>query len=77
MVANSMKSFTPALAIDGSEDGLISYFKKRRNGKQGEIFNDDKLRKNPSEVSPEDMVDAAPVFNVIDIDGKLEIVLFH
>ena len=27
MVANSMKSFTPALAIDGSEDGLISCFK--------------------------------------------------
>lgn len=42
-----------------------------------QIFNNDELRKNPFEVSPEDMVDAAPVFNVIDIDGKLEIVLFH
>ena len=31
-----------------------------------QLFNDDELHKDLFEISPEDMVDATPVFNVID-----------
>ena len=34
------------------------------------FFNDDELHKDPFNISSEDMVDAAPVFNVIDIDEE-------
>ena len=31
------------------------------------LFNDDELHKDPFEIFPEDVVGAAPVFNVIDL----------
>ena len=37
------------------------------------LFNDDELHKNTLEISPEGMVDAAPVFNIIDIDKDEDI----
>ena len=31
-----------------------------------QLFTDNKLHKDPFEISPEDVVDAAPLFNIID-----------
>ena len=44
-----------------------------RIGKPDAAFNDDELHKGPFDISSEGMVDAAPVFSVIDIDEDQDI----
>ena len=67
-VANSMKSC--ALAVDGTEDGWFPALKKEKYVKQEERYlkfkYDNKLKKDSFDISPENMVDAAPLFNIID-----------
>ena len=69
-----MKSYALALAVDGTGDGLISCFKEGKKLKQEErywkvkcdcslIINFTKIL---LKISPEDMVDTAPLFNIID-----------
>ena len=40
---------------------------------QKRLFNGDELHKDPFEISAEDMVDAAPVFNVINVNEVVDI----
>ena len=73
-VANSMKSCALAFTVDGIEDGLISCFKEGKKCEAGRVlleslmwlFTDKKLHKDPFKIYPEDMVDAVPLFNIID-----------
>ena len=75
-IANSMKSCGLALAIDGSNDGLISCFKKGKKCEsakamlenQLKFFNDSTLQDHPFVISDQDIVEAAPIFNIIDED---------
>ena len=75
-VAKSMKSCGLALAVDGTEDDLISCFKVGKKCAEGRALlqtqmlnlNDGNLRQNPFEISGEDMAAAAPSFNIIEED---------
>ena len=75
-IANSMKSFDLALAIDDSDDGLISCFKKEKKCEPGKamlenqlkIFNDITLQDDPFVISGQDIVEAVPIFHIIDED---------
>ena len=70
----SMKSCGLALAIDGTQDDLISCFKEGKKCAAGKDLlktqtlnlNDKNLHENSFEISEEDMVAAAPSFNVIE-----------
>ena len=79
-----MKSCAIALAVDGTEDELISCFKEGKNVKQQEhywneskmrLFTDNKLHKDRFQISPEDTVDATPL-NIIneEDDDDIDIV---
>ena len=75
-VAKSMKSCGLALAVDGTEDDLISCFKEDKKCAEGRALlqtqmlklNDGNLHENPFEISGEDMAAAAPSFNIIEED---------
>ena len=75
-VAKSMKSCGLALAVDGTEDDLISCFKENKKCAEGRALlqtqmlnlNDGNLHENPFEISGEDMAAAAPSFNIIEED---------
>ena len=75
-VAKSMKSCGLALAVDGTEDDLISCFKEGKKCAEGRALlqtqmlnlNDGNLHENPIEISGEDMAAAAPSFNIIEED---------
>ena len=62
-----LQSSVPPLAIDGSKDECFPALKKGKNAKHAEF------QKDPFEISPYDMVDAAPAFNVINIDEDEDI----
>ena len=57
-----------------TKDGLISCFKEGEKYEAGKalwesqmcLLSDNKLHKDPFAISPEDMVDTAPLFNIID-----------
>ena len=69
-VAKSMKSCGLALAVDGTEDDLISCLKEGKKCAKGRALlqtqmlnlNDGNLQENPFEISGEDMAAAAPSF---------------
>ena len=69
-VAKSMKSCGLALAVDGTEDDLISCFKEGKKCAEGRALlqtqmlnlNDRNLHENPIEISGKDMAAAAPSF---------------
>ena len=73
-LTKSMKSCDLALAIDGTQDDLISCFKEGEKQVAGKDLlktqmlnlNDKNLHENPFEILEEDMVAAAPSFNVIE-----------
>ena len=75
-VAKSMKLCGLALAVDGTEDDLISCFKEGKKCAEGRALlqtqmlnlNDGNLHENPFEISGEDMAAAAPSFNIIEED---------
>ena len=75
-VPQSMKSCGLALAVDGTEDDLISCFKEGKKCAEGRALlqtqmlnlNDGNLDENPFEISGEDMAAAAPSFNIIEDD---------
>ena len=75
-VAKSMKSCGPALAVDGTEDDLISCSKEGKKCIDGRALlqtqmlnlNDGNLHENPFEISGEDMAAAAPSFSIIEED---------
>ena len=77
-VAKSMKSCGLGLAVDGTEDDLISCFKEGKKCAQGRALlqtqmlnlNDGNLHENPFEISGEDMAATAPSFNIIEEDGN-------
>ena len=80
-LAKSMKSVGVALAIDGTQDDLISRFKKGKKCAAGKALltqmlnlNDKNLHENPFEISEEDMATAAPC-NVIEEDEDDDIEL--
>ena len=73
-----------SLAVDGTEDDLISCFKEGKKCAGGralfqaqmENLNDGSLHKNPFDIVDEDVIAAAPAFNVIeenDVDDDLDI----
>ena len=76
IVAKSMKLCGLALAVDGTEDDLISCFKEGKRFAEGRALlqtqmlnlNDGNLHKNPFEISGEDMAAVAPSFNIIEED---------
>ena len=77
-----MKSCGLALAIDGTQDDLISCFKKGKKCAPGKALltqmpnlNDKNLHENPFEILEEDMVAAAPSFNVTEEDKDDDIEL--
>ena len=73
-VAKSLKSCGLALAVDGTEDDLISCFKEGKKCAEGRALlqtqmlnlHDGSLHENPFETSGEDMAAAAPSFNIIE-----------
>ena len=75
-LAKSIKLCSLALAIDGTQDDLISCFKEGKKRVAGKAllktqipnFNHKNLHKNPFEISEEDTAAAAPSFNVIEED---------
>ena len=80
-LAKSIKSGGVALAIDGTQDDLISRFKKGKKCAAGKALltqmlnlNDKNLHENPFEISEEDMATAAPC-NVIEEDEDDDIEL--
>ena len=81
---NSKNLINAPLAVDGTEDDLISCFregKKCSGGRallqaQMENLNDGSLHENPFDIVDEDVIAAAPAFNVIeedDVDDDLDI----
>ena len=83
-VAKSMKACGLSLAVDGTADDLISCFKKGKKCEGGrallqaqmENLNDGSLHENPFDIVNEDVIAAAPAFNVIeedDVDDDLDI----
>ena len=81
---NSKNLINAPLAVDGTEDDLISCFregKKCAGGRallqaQMENLNDGSLHENPFDIVDEDVIAAAPAFNVIeedDVDDDLDI----
>ena len=84
MVAKSMKACGLSLAVDGTEDDLILYFKEGKKCAGGrallqaqmENLNDRSLHENPFDIVDEDVIAAAPAFNIIeedDVDDDLDI----
>ena len=83
-VAKPMKACGLSLAVDGTEDDLISCFKEGKKCAGGRAFlqaqmenlNDGSLHENPFDIVDEDVIAAAPAFNVIeedDVDDDLDI----
>ena len=81
---NSKNLINAPLAVDGTEDDLISCFregKKCAGGRallqaQMENLNDGSLHENPFDIVDEDVIAAAAAFNVIeedDVDDDLDI----
>ena len=78
-----MKSCGLALAIDGTQDDLISCFKEGKKCAAGKALlktqmlhlNDKNLHKNSFKILEEDMVAAAPSFNIIEEDEDHDIEL--
>ena len=78
-----MKSCGLALAIDGTQDDLVLCYKKGKKCAAGKALlktqmlnlNNKNLHKNPFKISEEDMVAAAPSFNVIEEDQDDDIEL--
>ena len=81
--AKSMKSCDLALAIDGTQDDLISCFQEGKKcvarkallKTQMLNLNDKNLHENPFEILEEDMAAASPSFNVIEEDEDDDIEL--
>ena len=81
--AKSMKSCGLALAIDGTQDDLISCFQEGKKcvarkallKTQMLNLNDKNLHENPFEILEEDMAAASPSFNVIEEDEDDDIEL--
>ena len=83
-----MKSCGLALAVDGTEDDLISCFKEDKKCAEGRALlqtqmlnlNNGNLHENPFEISGEDMAAATPFFNIIeeadDDDDYIDLELF-
>ena len=75
-VAKSVKSCGLALAVDGTEDDLISCFKEGNKCAEGRALlqtqmlnlNDGILHESPFEILGEDMAIAAPSFNIKEED---------
>ena len=73
-MGNSIKSC--ALAIDGTQDELTSWFKECKKSAAGKALlkmemlnlNEKNLHENTFEISEKDMAAAAPSFNVIEQD---------
>ena len=82
-LAKSMKSCGLALAIDGTQDDLISCFKEGKKCAAEKALlktqmlnlNYKNLHENPFKISEEDMAIAAPFFNVIEEDQDDDIEL--
>ena len=82
-LAKSMKSCGVVLAIDGTQDDLISCFKEGKKCAAGKALfkkqmlnlNHKNLHENPFEILEEDMAAAAPSFNVIEEDQDDDIEL--
>ena len=82
-LAKSMKLCGLALAIDDTQDDLISCFKEGKKCAAGKALlktqmlnlNDNNLHENPFEISEEDMAAAAPSFNVMEEDEDDDIEL--
>ena len=83
-VANSMKACDLSLAVDGTENDLISCFKEGKKCAGGralleaqmENLNDGSLHENPFDLVDKDVIAAAPAFNIIeedDVDDDLYI----
>ena len=83
-VSSSMKSCALGLAIDGSEDNLISCFKEGKKCEEGGprlqnqmlLEQDKEIEKDPFTISEEDITEAAPFFNIIeedDVEGDIDI----
>ena len=81
---NSKNLINAPLAVDGTEDDLISCFKEGKKCAGGrallqaqmENLNDGSLHENPFDIVDEDVIAAAPAFNVIeedDVDDDLDI----
>ena len=81
---NSKKLINAPLAVDGTEDDLISCFKEGKKCAGGrallqaqmENLNDGSLHENPFDIVDEDVIAAAPAFNVMeedDVDDDLDI----
>ena len=81
---NSKNLINAPLAVDGTEDDLISCFREGKNCAGGrallqaqmENLNDGSLHENPFDIVDEDVIAAAPAFNVIeedDADDDLDI----
>ena len=81
---NSKNLINALLAVDGTEDDLISCFKEGKKCAGGrallqaqmENLNDGSLHENPFDIVDEDVIAAAPAFNVIeedDVDDDLDI----
>ena len=78
MVINSMKSCTLGLAVDGSKDDKISYFRgqekkgkktsdgRKRLGNQMKLSSTCKLNEDPFTHTEEVIILAAPSFMIID-----------
>ena len=87
-VAKSMKLCGLALAVDDTEDDLISCFKEGKKCTEGRALlktqmlnlNDGNLHNNPFKLLEEDVTAAAPSFNIIeeddeDADDDIELIL--
>ena len=82
-LAKSMKSCGVVLAIDCTQDDLISCFKEGKKCAAGKALfkkqmlnlNHKNLHENPFEILEEDMAAAAPSFNVIEEDQDDDIEL--
>ena len=81
---NSKNLINALVAVDGTEDDLISCFKEGKKCAGGrallqaqmENLNDASLHENPFDIVDEDVIAAAPTFNVIeedDVDDDLDI----
>ena len=81
---NPKKLIKAPLAVDRTEDDLISCFKEGKKCTGGrallqaqmENLNDGSLHENPFDIVDEDVIAAAPAFNVIeedDVDDDLDI----
>ena len=73
---NSKNLINAPLAVDGTEDDLISCFKEGKKCAGGrallqaqmENLNDGSLHENPFDIVDKDVIAAAPSFNVIEED---------